>query len=93
MNILTVDFRKLQIKIEEYIKNNEQIYTIEGKEFIAATTKYTTPVLLMSDETFKLIKNCNSVLLKEKTAPTFWTLLGYYICIANWLPLGEIDIR
>ena len=89
MNIININLRTIQTEIEEYKKNNEQIY-IRKKGSI--TTKYITPVLLMSYDTFKLLKNYNNLLLIEKE-PFIWTIYGCYICIANWLPLGEVDIR
>ena len=88
MNIINIDLKKLQIKIEEYIKNNEQTYIIEK----GIATKSPMPVLLMGYDTFKLLKNYNSSWLIEKT-PFMWTFCGCYICIANWLSLGEVDIR
>lgn len=87
MNIINIDLRTVQTQIEIYRKNNEQI---TKKDSI--TTKYTTPVLLMSYNTFKLLKNYNHLLLTEKE-PFIWTIYGCYICIANWLPLGEVEIR
>ena len=89
MNIINIDLRTIQIEIEEYRKNNEQIY-VRKKGFI--TTKCINPVLLMNYDTFKLLKNYNNLLLTEKE-PFMWTIYGCYICIANWLPLGEVDIR
>jgi len=44
MNIINIDLRTMQTKIEEYIKNNEQIMIKKG----SISTKYPTPVLLMS---------------------------------------------
>lgn len=87
MNIINIDLRTMQTQIEIYRKNNEQI---AKKDFI--TTKYVTPVLLMSYNTFKLLKNYNHLLLTEKE-PFIWVIYGCYICIANWLPLGEVEIR
>ncbi len=87
MNIINIDLRTMQTKIEEYIKNNEQIMIKKG----SISTKYPTPVLLMSQDTFKLIKNYNSLLLIEKES--FTSIYGCYICIANWLPFGKVDIR
>jgi len=45
MNIINIDLRTMQAEIEEYRKNNEQIYIVKKGSI---TTKYTTPVLLMS---------------------------------------------
>ena len=87
MNIINIDLRIMQTQIEMYRKNNEQITKKDS-----TITKYATPVLLMSYDTFKLLKNYNHLLLTEKES-FMWTIYGCYICIANWLPLGEVEIR
>ena len=89
MNIININLKKLQTEIEEYINSGGEIYVVE-KNFIIS--KNIIPVLLMSYNTFKILKTNNNNLLKEEKY-FIWTLFGCYISIANWLPIGEVEIR
>jgi len=80
MNCISIDLEKLEALIKTYINTKE--YIIHD------------PIMLMNEDTRILLKNQNQILLpfmpdKQKNIFTFW---GYKIAIANWLPLGEIEI-
>lgn len=63
---------------------------IEINEYIY--NKSNNPVLLMNYETFKILNEYNHYFFKETKYFT-WTLFGCYICIANWLSTGEVEVR
>lgn len=85
MNIIKIDMDKIQIAIQEYMTQQNNII----KEY--------PPIILMNKKTLSQIqeeyqsffkKYCKNYNLKSSK-----TIFGCHIAIADWLPFGEVQLR
>lgn len=78
LNILKLDLQKLNSSLDDiYIKNKKE------------------PILLMSSETLNLLKKSQGGCLPimQLSIYGYNTYMGFKIALAEWLSLGEVDIR
>lgn len=83
MNIISMNYDKILKEIAAYNGNN---YNLKK------------PVILMNDDTLKLVENeiksrTYTYLFEEGKSKSYPTFYGAYVASANWLPLGEVEIR
>lgn len=51
------------------------------------------PILLMSKETLNLLNKSQGCILSQFSIYGYYTYRGFKIAQADWLALGEVDIR
>lgn len=88
MNIIDINYKKLRERIADYIlMNNSELYSC-----IDLYVPYDKPIILMNNETLKLLNERNKKYIKD-TNKLIPTIEGCYIAIANWLPFGEVQLK
>ena len=90
MNIIKFDYNKLYKSIDEYIiNNNSDMYLCPY-----AHINFDKPIILMNSETLKFIEKETQIYTyiyaKKEKIPM---INGCYIAIAEWLPLGEVELK
>lgn len=88
MNIIKFDYNKLCKSIDEYIfNNNTNIYLCTDSHI-----NFDKPIILMNSETLKIIEKETQTYIytKKEKVPM---INGCYIAIAEWLPLGEVELK
>ena len=92
MNVININVEKIREHINEYILyNNPNIHLS-----IDTIVTYDKPIILMNNDTLNLLKRENKYYIindninNNNVVPM---IFGCYIAIANWLPLGEVELK
>ena len=89
MNFIEFNEKKLQENILSYCENSNQYNPLIFRENCIVEGM---PVLLMNSDTLKLLRK-KSFLPEKENENVISKFFGCNIAIANWLSLGEVDIR
>ena len=91
MNIININLEKIREHINQYILyNNPDIHLS-----IDTIVTYDRPIILMNNDTLNLLKkeNRHYIIDNNNNNNNVPMIFGCYIAIANWLPLGEVELK
>ena len=92
MNIININLEKIREHINQYILYNNPDIRLS----IDTVVTYDKPIILMNNDTLNLLKRENKYYIindninNNNVVPM---IFGCYIAIANWLPLGEVELK